>query len=240
MSGWEIFRKREEIRAFRQPSYGSADEAFSATKTTEINVTSELAGFPIPKAPANCFDQEAQNSHPAVASKDYEPYSTTINSSAPTSDLDPSPRYSSHTTSALRRRYKELVDDNNATFNYTRVALLFFVSLCVTWIPSSINRIYDLTHPNNVSYSLNFISAIVLPLMGFWNAVIYFATTHAVCATKFWDLMERWAPQKRSARTARSSGSVSQNHSLRASRVGRGSMTEGLVLTSNEIGSKAG
>ncbi|KAL8799394.1 MAG: hypothetical protein Q9200_007552 [Gallowayella weberi] len=240
MSGWEIFRKREEIRAFRQPSYGSADEAFSAYKTTEINVTSEIAGFPIPKPPANCFDKEDQISHPAVASKDYEPYSTTINSSAPTSDLEPLPRHSSHTTSAIRRRYKELLDDNTATFNYTKVALLFFTSLCVTWIPSSINRIYDLARPNDVSYSLNFISAIVLPLMGFWNAVIYFATTHAVCTTIFWDQMERWAPKKRSARIARSSANTSQNHSLRASRVGRGSMTEGLVLTSNESGSKAG
>ncbi|KAL8683247.1 MAG: hypothetical protein Q9186_000749 [Xanthomendoza sp. 1 TL-2023] len=236
MSGWEIFRKREEIRAFRQPSCGSADDPFSAYKTTEINVTSEIAGFPIPRAPVNCFDKEDHHSHPTVASKDYEPYSTTINSSAPNSDLDPLPRHSSHATSAIKR-YKELLDDNTATFNYTKVALLFFTSLCVTWIPSSVNRIYDLVHPNAVSYSLNFISAIVLPLMGFWNAVIYFATTHTVCATIFWDQMERWAPKKRSARIARSSRSINESHSLRTSRVGGGSMTEGLVLTSKETGS---
>lgn len=234
MSGREIFRKREELRAFRQPSCGSADEAFSAYKTTEIDVTSEIAGFPMPKAPANCFDPGDHHSHPTVASKDYEPYSTTINSSPPTSDLDPSPRHSSHGTSAIRR-YKAALEDNAATFNYTKVALLFFISLCVTWVPSSVNRIYDLAHPNDVSYSLNFVSAIVLPLMGFWNAVIYIATTRAVCVAIFWNLMDGWAPRKRSARSPRSSKSITDNHSLRASRVGRGgSMTEGLVPISKE------
>ncbi|KAL8733882.1 MAG: hypothetical protein Q9166_001870 [cf. Caloplaca sp. 2 TL-2023] len=235
ISGREIFRKREELRAFRQPSCGSVEDAFSAYKTTEINVTSELAGFPNPKAPANCFDAHDSHLHPTVSSKDYEPYSTTINSSPPSTDFDPSPRHSSHGASAIKR-YKAAMEDNTAAWHYTKVALLFFTSLCVTWIPSSINRIYDLAHPNDVSYALNFISAIVLPLMGFWNGVIYFATTRAVCAALFWDLVERCAPKKRSARrSARPSKSMSQSHSLRTSRVdGPGSMTEDLVPITKE------
>ncbi|KAL8710778.1 MAG: hypothetical protein Q9225_007238 [Loekoesia sp. 1 TL-2023] len=210
MAGREIFRKREELRAFRQPSRASVEEPFSGSKTTEVSVTSELAAFKIPNPPPNCFDAARpstdNNNNPhhnkstatsCPPNTGYEQYTTTINSSPPSSAaFDPSPRTSSHSTSAYKR-YRAGLEANAAAWRYTKVALLFFVSLCVTWIPSSINRVYDLAHPNRVSYPLNFVSAIVLPLMGFWNGVIYFATTRAVCISLFWDLVERWAPRKK-------------------------------------------
>ncbi|KAI4229270.1 MAG: hypothetical protein L6R36_001018 [Xanthoria steineri] len=228
ISGLEMARKRDELRAFHKPSRASTDETFPAYKTTEIDVTSEVAGFPLPRAPAPCFDAKDRHPNPAVSSKDYEPFSTTISSSPPTIDLDPSLRQSSHETSAFRR-YKVAWEDNKAAIKYTKVALLFFTSLCVTWIPSSINRIYDLAHPNDVSYALNFLSAIVLPLMGFWNGVIYFATTRAICANIFWDLMEKWAPRKSSTKH------TGERRSLTTSWVGGGSsMTEGLVPMKQE------
>ncbi|KAL8841498.1 MAG: hypothetical protein Q9170_000881 [Blastenia crenularia] len=219
MAGREIYRKREELRAFRQPSRASVEEPFSGSKTTEVCVTSELAGYKIPEPPANCFDAARPSTdNPHHQSKGYEQYSTTINSSPPSTAFDPSPRTSSHSTSAYKR-YRAALETNTATWNYTKVALLFFVSLCVTWIPSSINRIYDLAHPTAVSYPLNFISAIVLPLMGFWNGVIYFVTTRAVCIALFWDLVERWAPRKKSSsltRSPRSPKTISEGRGLRA------------------------
>jgi hypothetical protein len=87
-------------------------------------------------------------------------------------------------------------DANAAAFGYTKVALLFFVSLLVTWVsspnqplrhiqftndqpqvPSSINRAYSLVHPDLVSLPFTYASGIVLPLMGFWNSVIYITTS---------------------------------------------------------------
>ena len=56
---------------------------------------------------------------------------------------------------------------------YFKSALLLFVTLVVVWVPSSVNRLYQLVHPDHPSYALNFISAFVLPSQGFWNAVIY-------------------------------------------------------------------
>lgn len=60
---------------------------------------------------------------------------------------------------------------------YLRTSFVFAISVLVTWTPSSINRVYTLVHPTRISYGLNIASAIVLPLQGVWNAVIYFSTS---------------------------------------------------------------
>ena len=39
------------------------------------------------------------------------------------------------------------------------------------------NRVYSLVHPDKVSLPFSYASAIVLPLMGFWNSVIFFTTS---------------------------------------------------------------
>ena len=69
------------------------------------------------------------------------------------------------------------VGANRAAINYCRVAILFFVALCITWIPSTINRVWTLVHPTDPLFSLNYASGLVLPLQGFWNGVIYVTTS---------------------------------------------------------------
>ncbi|KAJ0139627.1 Fusaric acid cluster transcription factor FUB10 [Fusarium oxysporum f. sp. albedinis] len=72
-------------------------------------------------------------------------------------------------------------DVYRAAWAYTKVAMLFFAVILITWIPSSANRMYSHIHPKEVSKPLQFMSAIVLPLQGFWNAVIYAVTSWASC-----------------------------------------------------------
>ncbi|KAJ0107252.1 hypothetical protein J7T55_007622 [Diaporthe amygdali] len=60
---------------------------------------------------------------------------------------------------------------------YLRTSFVFAISVLVTWTPSSINRVYTLVYPNQASYGLNIAAAVVLPLQGVWNAVIYFTTS---------------------------------------------------------------
>ncbi|KAI1152184.1 hypothetical protein F4825DRAFT_462059 [Nemania diffusa] len=60
---------------------------------------------------------------------------------------------------------------------YLRTSFVFAVSVLITWTPSSINRIHDIVRPQEFSYALNLASAIVLPLQGLWNAVIFFSTS---------------------------------------------------------------
>lgn len=83
--------------------------------------------------------------------------------------------------SVQRRKSPAAVEANKAAFAYTKVALLFFISLLVTWVPSSINRVYSLAHPNEISLPNGYKAGVVLSLMGFWNSVIYFTSSWAAC-----------------------------------------------------------
>lgn len=47
------------------------------------------------------------------------------------------------------------------------------------------NRVYSLVHPDRVSLPFSYASAIVLPLMGFWNSVIFFTTSWAAVKMLF-------------------------------------------------------
>ncbi|KAK4120623.1 hypothetical protein N657DRAFT_579336 [Parathielavia appendiculata] len=70
---------------------------------------------------------------------------------------------------------------SEASWAYSKCAILFFSVLLITWIPSSGNRVYSLVNRGEVSRPLFFASAFVLPLQGFWNAIIYVFTSWAAC-----------------------------------------------------------
>jgi hypothetical protein len=59
---------------------------------------------------------------------------------------------------------------------YLRTSLLFGLSVLVTWIPSSMNRIHSWIQGTS-PYTYQVASAAVLPLQGFWNCVIFFVTS---------------------------------------------------------------
>ncbi|CAA9965411.1 hypothetical protein PTMSG1_08770 [Pyrenophora teres f. maculata] len=84
------------------------------------------------------------------------------------------------TLSASFSEIKRTPEGDAAAMAYFQVAFLMFLALFVVWLPSSINRMYQVTH-GDPSFALNIISAIVLPLQGAWNAVIYIYTTRKEC-----------------------------------------------------------
>nr|RBR00335.1 hypothetical protein FVER53263_13831 [Fusarium verticillioides] len=69
---------------------------------------------------------------------------------------------------------------DEAAMSYAKTALLFFTAMLVTWIPASANRLYVLVDGKS-SVQLGYVSAFVLPLQGFWNALIYYYTSRAAC-----------------------------------------------------------
>lgn len=79
---------------------------------------------------------------------------------------------------------------NNAAWAYTKCAILFFTALLITWIPSSANRVYSLVHNESSLPPLELMSAFVLPLQGWWNAVVYVVTSWGACKGLVDDL--RW------------------------------------------------
>ncbi|WXC59739.1 hypothetical protein SNK03_005598 [Fusarium graminearum] len=69
---------------------------------------------------------------------------------------------------------------DEAAMSYAKTALLFFTAMLITWIPASANRLYILID-GKASVQLGYVSAFVLPLQGFWNALIYYYTSRAAC-----------------------------------------------------------
>lgn len=69
--------------------------------------------------------------------------------------------------------------ENAAALAYFKTGFLLFASILMVWGPSSVNRLYQVAHPENPSYGLSFVSALVLPMQGFWNAMIYMTAVWA-------------------------------------------------------------
>jgi hypothetical protein len=117
-------------------------------------------------------------------------------SSIPGSDEMPLPAMSAYQPSSERsklyptRRHAANQADS-AAWSYTKVAALFMVAMMVTWIPSSANRVYSVVHPGTLSIGLSYASAFVLPLQGFWNALIYTTTSLNGCRLLWADIIGR-------------------------------------------------
>lgn len=98
---------------------------------------------------------------------------------------------SSNNPNKLRRR--AAWEANNATWSYAKCAILFFTAMLVTWIPSSANRVYSLAHAGHASLALEYMSAFVLPLQGFWNSIIYTVTSWGACKMLWEDVCSWWS-----------------------------------------------
>ncbi|KAI9811099.1 MAG: hypothetical protein M1826_003320 [Phylliscum demangeonii] len=62
---------------------------------------------------------------------------------------------------------------NDVVWSYTRAAMAYFIAMLVTWVPSSIYRVYGIVHPESNPFAFVLMAALVLPLQGFWNGIIY-------------------------------------------------------------------
>ncbi len=60
---------------------------------------------------------------------------------------------------------------------YLRTSFIFGFAVLVTWIPSSVNRLYSIANHGHINFQLSAVSGTVLPLQGVWNALIYFTTS---------------------------------------------------------------
>jgi hypothetical protein len=82
----------------------------------------------------------------------------------------------------------QMSPSDRTTMAYSRVAFLFFASNVSIWVPASINRVYSVYHPATPSFALNVMAAIVLPLQGLWNCIIYLVVNKAT----FREIFSKW------------------------------------------------
>lgn len=196
-AGRTIYLKHKQLNNFGSSNDDplSTVDALATIKTTEVSVTTEVretAGSislqPLDRRGAPDVNNPNSNGL----------YTVTISADTPSGDIAdvvlPIQHQQTHTsfrTPAQRanhqakRRNREL---NSAAWSYTKCSILFFTAILITWIPSSANRVYSLIHQKRSSAPLEFMSAFVLPLQGFWNALIYAVTSWNACKNLWADL----------------------------------------------------
>lgn len=210
-AGREIYKKHKQLRDFSYSHHEpetqtqNMDDAFTSMKTTEISVTSEArdqAGIDLGPLGSNLRrGPDAMAMTPKLPPPNAA-YSVTIQSNRRTMDRESygdvvlpiqnnTAAIESHGPTSrggpANPRRRAAYEANNATWSYTKCAILFFTAMLVTWIPSSANRVYSVVHNNDSSLALEYMSAFVLPLQGFWNAIIYMVTSWKACKMLFHD-----------------------------------------------------
>ncbi|KAI1205945.1 family A G protein-coupled receptor-like protein [Annulohypoxylon truncatum] len=200
-TGGEIYRKRKQLRQFGASSSAHDPEAITmddpySVKTTEVTVTSESAQDStngIDLAPLGRFTERPRPAYSVMISSDNKKGNQSQQGGGgtrpATSNIPPTPSTARAQAKSQKRRAN--FEANNAAWSYSKCALLFFTALLVTWIPSSANRVYSLVNTNKTEASLEIMSAIVLPLQGFWNMFIYVATSWEAVKITFADVMNR-------------------------------------------------
>ncbi|POR35577.1 Cyclic AMP receptor-like protein A [Tolypocladium paradoxum] len=167
------------------PDLPTAPDGFYGTVTTEVQVVHTSASAravpPAEPKPAHLptvgqasFDG---GEAPERATATPAQYYSSVTSAAPRRRTIPSPL--ARAVAATSRAASKFVIDDPIKRAYLRTSLLFAISVLVTWIPSSLNRIHswlDGTSP----YEFHVATAAVLPLQGLWNFLIFFVTSWTV------------------------------------------------------------
>ncbi|KAJ4389476.1 hypothetical protein N0V93_006945 [Gnomoniopsis smithogilvyi] len=193
-AGREIYRKHRQLKDLNYTShYDSEPNPMNdpySTKTTEVTVSVSDGPDAIGLAPMGVDAHShianiGQTLRPSAYSVSISALPTTTNASGSSTTTNPSAANTMSmygaTHSLPKSRRKAAMDANNSAWSYTKVALLFFTAMLVTWIPSSANRLYSLAKAGEISLPLEYMSASVLPLQGFWNAIIYCTTSWKAC-----------------------------------------------------------
>jgi hypothetical protein len=154
-AGKEIYIKRKQLLSFNCHQQSAALTSFSEPFATMKTTEVHVASEVI--CPIDLSELGRSQSRPSNRSQMYSVY------------------VSSDKNSELAR----------AAWSYTKVAILFFTAMLVTWIPSSANRLYSVGNPGRIIPALEFAAAFVIPLQGFWNAVIYVTTSWKACRKFF-------------------------------------------------------
>ncbi|KAJ3578416.1 hypothetical protein NPX13_g2149 [Xylaria arbuscula] len=170
--GSEIYRKRRQLRKADSSSHGGYDlelSRFEEAIVAKTTVTTEV--------------------HHSSQQTEVDPYSINISSdryAAPAPIVAPA-----SATQGKPKKQKKKKSSNDAAWAYTKVSMLFFTALLITWIPSSANRVFSLVHTGETVVALEILSAIVLPLQGFWNAIIYCVTSWSAVKLFFSEISHR-------------------------------------------------
>lgn len=157
------------------------------------------------RSPSRSLSNRTRKNAAATGSTAFAPYTTiSTNYIPPGTGTTTRPRRARHHASSPRASWPSRLRSGARHFlvklsnldpvklAYLRTSFVFAISILITWAPSSINRVYTLLYPARFNFGLNMASAVVLPLQGVWNAVIYCATSWCVLVEEAAAVRTRW------------------------------------------------
>ena len=159
------------------------NEGCYGTVTTEVQIVRSTAP-PIHVKPcessnasSNAAPTTSLEPNPPLSAQTCPPsqyYSSVTSPCRTAQHHHPSPL--SRVASATRSVASKFVIEDPIKRAYLRTSFLFAISVLVTWIPSSMNRIHSWLAGSS-PFEYHVATAAVLPLQGLWNAIIFFVTS---------------------------------------------------------------
>lgn len=121
--------KRRELRAVSHQNLfqDQIENPFTNFKTTEIHITSELVPIP-PKESLNALSK-SHGGKEMPKDRGYDRYTVTI-----ASNPKAIPPHTPNGEILTLRHQKAAAEANRAAWGYTKIAILFFLSLLITWV----------------------------------------------------------------------------------------------------------
>ncbi|KAL8700089.1 MAG: hypothetical protein Q9201_005638 [Fulgogasparrea decipioides] len=179
-AGMVIYRRRDQLGGFLNPLN---EDPFTGMVTTSIDITVQQASQSSPVR-VNVFDRDFDR---VPRQGEYDPYTVNVECGQERRGSKPEIlRMRSYTREVAM---KETTD--TGAWLYARAAFLYFLSMLIIWIPSSINRVYALVYPDRINFGLNFVSALVLPMQGLTNGIVYCITSQSACRELWYSLRGR-------------------------------------------------
>ncbi|KAL8927883.1 MAG: hypothetical protein Q9172_001183 [Xanthocarpia lactea] len=182
-AGRTIYKRRDKLKGFLNPF--NENPFTTGVVTTQIDVTIGPADELSPASVnhGNPFDK---NPNGIAGMEEGAPDPYIINIGVGKNQQKHKPTKSElFRMRSITREEAMKENPNPGAWLYARVAFLFFLSMLIIWIPSSVNRVYSLAHPDRINFPLNYISALVLPMQGFLNVIVYAITSQTACRELF-------------------------------------------------------
>ncbi|OAA76737.1 Glucose receptor Git3 [Akanthomyces lecanii RCEF 1005] len=224
--GWHVFRSRDRLRSLtattsRDPAAveltrHEENEGCYGTVVTEVQVTSSASTSQPPPASAKRYhptnldtdlgSRSVFEHSPTHVPSGFTQYFSSIESTGQRHRKAPPSRLTRAVSSTIASARRFVVADP-VKRAYLRTSFLFAISVLVTWIPSSLNRIHSWVAGSS-PYEYHVATAAVLPLQGLWNSVIFFVTS--------WNVFQRH--RRNTAASAAAAQAIDRLHQDSANR----------------------
>ncbi|KFY70152.1 hypothetical protein V498_10387, partial [Pseudogymnoascus sp. VKM F-4517 (FW-2822)] len=186
-AGREILKSRRRLRSLAHDSAVSSSTTqhqIDFPRTTDVAIPNEAHSAPVKGSSSSsphCDLELERTSNPGPKYPSDPIY--TGSRTAMSASILPLGRTPSAATAAAKKR-RASFEANTIIWTYTKFSMMFLLALLVTWTPPTVNRVYNFVN-SSPNFTLSYLSGLVVPLQGFWNSIIYIATSYPAVKSLF-------------------------------------------------------